>query len=454
MDRYETALVLGLGKSGVGAARLLMGEGTEVTAVDRDSGVEQNNAVADLIRSGVRVCGGAHALPAGTYDVCVVSPGIPVTSPWIEELRDRGVPLVSELELGWSRRSCPVLAVTGTNGKSTAVKWCAGALRRAGFKTALAGNYGVSVCDVVRDTEPVDWLVLEVSSFQLETVRVFRPDIGVLLNIHPNHLDRHSGMDEYVRLKLGLFAHTRESDVCILPADLMGMIKPYVAGDPLRVMAGEGRRITFGNGHDAEYRYEQNGVTRNGQVRMRLEGTWFANPVQGLTAAAVAAALDACKVPAECAEDEARAFQPLPHRMQEVRILSGVRFVNDSKATNLAAVQAALAMTPGPIRLIAGGQAKETNFERLKEYLAQRVKCVYCIGNASGAMSSAWSEIVPCRQCGSLNAAVREAWNDAVSGETVLLSPGCASFDQFHSYEERGDRFSREVRQLEEEAAK
>lgn len=451
MERYKTALILGLGKSGMGAARLLHGEGTDVTAVDRASHIDRNDDVAALIRSGVRVLGGAADLPAGDFDVCVVSPGIPNTSPWIDELRRRGVPLLSELELGWTRRACPVLAVTGTNGKSTAVKWCAGAMRRAGYRTQIAGNYGISVCDAVRRGDTMDWMVVEISSFQLETVRTFRPDVGILLNIQPNHLDRHGDMERYTRLKLRIFEKTRPQDTCVAPDHLPDLIRSFTTMEPAEWMTGEGRWVTFGSGRTAEYRYENGRVWKEDAVRVTLDGTRFDNEVYGLTASAVVAGLDACGIPAHHVEEEAREFEPLPHRMEEVLGVRGVRFVNDSKSTNLAAVRAAATMTAGPIRLIAGGQAKETDFQSLKEVLAQRVKCVYCIGNASGALASAWSDVVPCRLCGTLDRAVREAWDDAVSGETVLLSPGCASFDQFHSYEARGERFIRLIRQLAEE---
>ncbi len=443
MERYRTALILGLGKSGIGAARLLIGEGTDVTAIDENRDIARNGEVADLIKSGVHVLGGATKAPEGDFDVCVVSPGVPVTSAWVNELRVRGVRPVSELELGWTRRSGRVLAVTGTNGKSTAVKWCAGAMRRAGYRTQIAGNYGVSVCDAVREEGGADWLVLEISSFQLETVQDFRPDVGILLNIQPNHLDRHGDMKQYTRLKVRMFEKTRPEDVCVAPLDLVDAIGPRTTG--------EGRWVTFGCGRDAEYRYEDGRIWQDQTARITLEGTRFDNEVYGVTASAIVAGLDACGIPAQHAEEEAREFEPLPHRMQEIPAVRGVRFVNDSKSTNLASLRAAILMTPGPIRLIAGGQAKEKDFESTKEFLAQRVNCVYCIGSTSEALASAWSDVVPCRLCGTLDVAVREARNDAVSGETVLLSPGCASFDQFHSYEARGERFIRLIRNLAEE---
>ena len=444
MKTYRHALVVGLGGSGAAAAELLRDEGADVVVIDAGdhSGLQQRKA--ELEARGIRVMLGAKDVPAGSFDVGVVSPGIPVTSPWILDLRQRGIPVISELELGWSRRSCKVVAVTGSNGKSTVVKWMVESLQAAGLKAAPAGNYGPAVSAVVRERRDLDWLVLEVSSFQMESAVAFRPEVGILLNINPNHLDRHGDMQLYTQLKSKMFSAMHEKDVGLVPLSLLKSIKAF--------SGGKGRWRTFGAGARSDFRYEEGQVWANHRAVADFRGTYFGNEVLGLAAAAVVGGLQACGVDPTCAVRAAHAFKALPHRMELIAESRGIRFVNDSKATNLSAMAAALRMMPGNARLIAGGLVKEKDFSFVKELLVERASGVYLIGQASEEMSSAWSGVVPCFVCGTLDAALRKAWNDARAGETILLSPACASFDQFRNYEERGDVFRKLVMGLVEES--
>ena len=444
MQTYARAVVCGLGGSGEAAAELLRGEGAAVTVVDRSDTPELRARAGELERQGIRVLLGAGSgLPADPFDICVVSPGVPDSSPWIVEARRKRVPVLSELELGWTRARSRTVAITGSNGKSSAVKWFAESLQAAGLKAAPASNYGVAVSKIVREQPDLDWLVLEVSSFQLETVDRFRPDVGILLNIHPNHLDRHKDMRTYLAMKARLFAKTVAADACIVHEPLLAEVRS--------VSGGQGRWISVGGSRTADYRYEAGRIFHGDRVRADLGGTYFGNEVLGLAAAAVIAGVEACGLDPECAVRAARAFQPLPHRMELVAEIGGVKFINDSKATNLSAMSAALRMLPGKARLIAGGLVKENDFSFVKEVLAQRAAGVYLIGQASEEMASAWSDIVPCFRCGTLDAAVAKARRDARPGETVLLSPACASFDQFRNFEERGQRFAGIVRDHAEE---
>jgi UDP-N-acetylmuramoylalanine--D-glutamate ligase len=373
----------------------------------------------------------------------VVSPGVPDSGAWLGEARRRGLRTCSELELGWSRLKCRCVAIPGSNGKSTAVKWFAESLRQAGLRAAPAGNYGFAASEVARARRDLDWAVLEVSSFQLETVERFRAEVGILLNVLPNHLDRHGDVAAYRRLKARLFAATTPGDWCVAPEADADAMK--------RLSGGRGQWITFGASGAACYRYEGGRVYRGDEEAADFSGTYFANEVYGLAAAAVTAGLRACGVDSEAAVRAARAFSPLPHRMQFVREIGGVRYVNDSKATNLAAMSAALRMIPGGARLIAGGLVKEKDFGAVKEVLVRKVTGVYLIGKAEEEMASAWAPAAPCFRCGKLETAVRRASADAQPGETVLLSPGCASFDQFRNFEERGQRFIEIVATLAEE---
>lgn len=434
MKPFRNALVCGLGSSGVAAARLLRDEGTAVTAMDSNDAPALRAAARQLEAEGVTVLLGAATIPDRALDVAVMSPSIALDSVWARELRRRNIPLRAELELGWSRHRGRTIAVTGSNGKSTCVKWLAEALQAAGLRAAPAGNYGVPVTRVVREQPTLDWLVLEVSSFQLETCGQFRPDIGIVLNIHPNHLDRHGDLATYTALKARLFAHTRPQDVCLAPLPLLESLRTQ--------SGGAGRWFSFGVEEAADWRFQAGQIWHHGQAVVDLRGTHFDNDVLGQAGAAVAAALHAAKIELAGAAAAARAFQPLRHRLQLVAEIGGVRWVNDSKATNLAALAAALRMTPGRLRLIAGGLLKEKDLGAVKDLLAQKVETVYLIGRAAPGLAQAWSGAVRCRLSGTLAVAVAQAAADARAGESVLLSPACASFDQFRNFEERGDLFA------------
>lgn len=446
MEKTEHALVLGLGGSGVAAAVLLLSEGAAVTVIDRAQTDGLRDQARALEEKGAKVFLQRSDVPNAPFDLCVVSPGVPSTSPWIGEMNRRGVKVIPELELGWSRRSGRAAAITGSNGKSTAVKLFAEALQQAGQAAVPAGNYGPAISKVVLEQPGAPWVVLEVSTFQMETAAKFRPDVGILLNVNPNHLDRHGDMATYTSLKAKMFANTFGKDACIVHEPLLGRIR--------QLSKGRGRWISFGSSKTADYRYDGGKIFHGKQCKADLAGTHFGNEILGLAAAAVVAGIEACGLDPECVVKAAKIFSPLPHRMQVVREIGGVKFINDSKATNLAAMSAALKMLPGKVRLIAGGLVKEKDFSFVKELLAQKVIGVYLIGQALEEMASAWSDVVPCVRCVTIDKAVAAAWNDACAGETVLLSPATASFDQFRNFEERGDVFARLVKDLAEEEAK
>ena len=430
------------------AARLLLSEGTRVTAVDQAKTPTLERTGAELCRAGAQVVLGCRDLPKGMYDVCVVSPSVPDDSLWVRELKGRGVRVISELELGWSRCPCPVLAVTGSSGKSTLVKLCGEALAAAGRRVVMGGNYGHPISRLVCERVDVDWVVLEVSSFQLENIENFSPKVGVLLNIHPNHLDRHHTFEEYRRLKVRLFAKMDRRQTAVVP-DIDAAAIKVLAGSRSRPC--EASWVRFGLSADAEYRYINGQIEfTNGAGKnfVSFRGTWFDNEVMGLTAAAAVAAMKACGVDPAAVVKAAENFEPLPHRMQEVARKDGVRFVDDSKATTLSALQAGVIMAGDRVRLIAGGLLKEHDAGFLAETLSKKVRKVYLIGEASNKLAETWRGAVECVCCGTLEQAVKAAWEEAESGDVVLLSPGCASFDQFKNYEERGERFVAIVREL------
>ena len=376
------AIVLGNGRSGRAAAELLRREGARVVVLDGDD-----------------------AWPGGAWDLCVTSPGIPLGHQWQAAARAAGVKVISELQLGASRWKGRTLAVTGSKGKSSVVKLIADTLNLAGVPAVPCGNYGTPLCEVVnRRGDGVDaWAVVEVSSFQMETTDDFHPDAAAILNLQEDHLDRHGSVEAYHALKRKLLAGARQA----------------FDESALKSLALDGAAsLTLLRGS-----YFDNEILRaNGLVAIALMR------VAGLDDAQIAAGF--------------RAFKPLPHRMQLVVERGGVRYVDDSKATSLAALEAGVAMCGGPVRLIAGGLAKGDNPKTVIPRLRSTVKKVYLIGRCADQFLSAWREAVPCEACGTLDRAVEAARRDAVAGETVLLSPGAASFDQFDSYGVRGDAFA------------
>lgn len=426
-------LVLGLGASGEDAARLLRSEGVCVTVFDETPSGERVKALAAL---GVTVVAAAkdHPIPSDV-DLCVISPGIPLDHAWPTAVRERGIRIVPEFELGWSRLSGRVAAITGSNGKSTMAKWMAESLQAAGFSATVCGNYGPPVCRVAMEQGALDWTVIEVSSFQLEAAHQFRAEIGILLNVSPNHLDRHGSTEAYARAKLRLFSQALESDVCLAPTEWVSRAQAEYPA--------HGRWFTFGLKAGDAYYWREGRIGHQREPILDLRGTYFDNPVIGCNAAAVAGGLHAAGIPLEGAARAARAFTPLPHRMELVAEAKGIRFINDSKATTLAAVSAGLDMAGGPVRLIAGGLLKENDLSGVKEMLALRASGVYLIGKAAHQMAESWSKVVTCTISGTLEKAVEDACRDAREGDVILLSPGCASFDQFKNFEERGECFRR-----------
>ena len=394
------ALVFGAGKSGAAAVALLRRNGADVRVLDGDD-----------------------AYPDGAWDLAVTSPGVPLTHPWQVAARAAGVPVISELELGARHFAGKMLAVTGSKGKSSVVKLVTDGLNAAGMTAVACGNYGTPLCDVaLMDPQPA-WAVVEVSSFQMETTNLPPGtfEAAAILNLQEDHLDRHGSVEVYHALK----------------RRLLSMARPEQAFD-----------MTIFEGHRfLEY------VCKDGPDEL-YDGSYFDNPVLSRNALAAIDLLSAAGVDAKTIRRAFLDFEPLPHRMQTVAEISGVRYIDDSKATSVAALAAGVRMVPKPglfrsarnVRLIAGGLAKGDDPKIAVPVLTTRVKKVYLIGRCVDQLFDAWRETVPCEICGTLDRAVERSRRDARAGEVVLLSPGAASFDQFNSYGARGDAFASFVR--------
>jgi len=413
--------------------------------LDQGSG-SANTEVLDSLRDiGVQILLHQAHLPEGAFDVVVVSPGIPQDHAWVRSARSVCRDVISELELGYRYCECPILAVTGTNGKSTLVHLLDHMLRYSGARSKSGGNIGVPLCELVSASRYLDWLVIEVSSFQLETVRHFRPHGAVLLNIQPDHLDRHGTMASYLAVKCRLFAQMGPGTVAVIANELMpavqAVLRERIVCEPVWISFGGA--MPRWHYDDSLHAVSGRLPKEEGPVHLSVRDTYFDHPITGQTAAAAVALLSACLscTPALW-EASLQAFEPLPHRCTCVGHIGGVRFVNDSKATNIAAMCAGIMMQKGPVHLIAGGVLKEKDVFVANQVLKKHVSCVYLIGEAAITLEQAWKDVVPTRLCETLENAIRNVCMYAQAGDVVLLSPGCASFDQFRSYAERGERFA------------
>jgi len=433
------ALVLGAGRSGRGAARLLLQEGWQVTVVD------ERVDVAPVSGGDIRLVAGCRDLPAEPFGLAVVSPGFRPDHPWVRALREKGVPVQGELDLGWKRAAGTKVAVTGSNGKSTAVKWIAATLERTGREVRVAGNCetGPSMSEAAAAHSRADWWVVEVSSFQLEYASEVRPDYSLVLDVHPNHLDRHGSLSRYAAIKLSLAEATRRGGTAVVPAGLRERLNQR---EMFRV-------VTFGSdGEPADFVYRAGGVVAAGSgEEIPLQGTLWSDPRRGRGAAAVIALLVAAGIEPREAVSVFRGLPPLPHRMEMVGVFGGVRVVDDSKATNPAAAAAALEAVEGRVRWIAGGRPKQKDFTELREVAAAKAAAVYLYGEAAEAMRRQLNGTVRCRVFHRLEEAVEAAWEEAMPGETLLLSPACASFDQFEDFARRGEEFVAQVKRLAKE---
>ncbi|HMP72409.1 MAG TPA: UDP-N-acetylmuramoyl-L-alanine--D-glutamate ligase [Kiritimatiellia bacterium] len=440
MNSPNHALVLGLGASGVAAARLLCREGRSVVAIDRTPRNLLSASALALEGEGVELLTESTDLPSlDRFNLAVASPGLPVDSPWLNACRRAGLPVRSEVELGWSRHPGRSIAVTGTNGKSTIVKLIADWLSSLGYAAIPCGNYGLPVCEAVCPIDPHRLLVIEVSSFQLETCESFSPDVAIWLNLSPNHLDRHATLEAYRRAKARLFRSLRPHAHAI--------VHHHVLSDVRRVLPAPVRLHAFGEaGPPLDFAFRDGVIEHRDQPLADFRKSSFEKAPIGVNAASVAALALLMDLPVASLEQAARSFQPLPHRYEVLGESNGLLFVNDSKASTFTATAAALARADRPVRLIAGGLLKEDDVDFIKEILAKTCAGVYVIGKCAETLNQAWRDVVRVRLSRSLDQAFDDAVGEARAGEIILLSPGCASFDQFRGYQHRGETFINKVR--------
>jgi UDP-N-acetylmuramoylalanine--D-glutamate ligase len=423
--------VLGAGLSGTAAALLLRSEGAEVTVLDSaDEKTLLRSTIENLRAHGVEVvCGSAAEGDSSAYDFVVLSPGIDPISPLATSFSSRNIETMGELELGWRSVNVPVIAITGTNGKTTTTELLAQMLNACGQRTIACGNIGKPLSEVALEEHDLDVLTVEVSSFQLETIRTFRPSISVWLNFAPDHLDRYRSVGEYRAAKLRIFENQTADDVAVVNA---GETLPKIAA----------RTVTFSAyTNQADFRLENGSIVYRNEPVLRMADTKLrgAHNIENLMATLAVGLARGLRV--EQMLPSLRAYEPQPHRCEFVREVGDVTYVNDSKATNLDAVEKGLLAQNKRVILIAGGKDKGFNFETLRPLVSEKVRAVVLIGEMAERIAQDWQGAVPCEIAHSLADAVERAHAIAQPGEVVLFSPGTSSFDMFKSYADRGDQF-------------
>ncbi|HEY1766835.1 MAG TPA: UDP-N-acetylmuramoyl-L-alanine--D-glutamate ligase [Terracidiphilus sp.] len=444
----KKVLVVGLGKSGLAAALFLRHKGAQVTVSDVRSAEALAKDIPALLEKGIMVEAGGHGLLTfRRQDLIVVSPGVPLNTPELVQARNFGLPIIGELELAARFLQGKILAITGSNGKTTTTALTGEILKEAGLPTLVGGNIGVPVVNLIEESTPESWAVLEVSSFQLETTKQFRPTIAIILNITPDHLDRHGSFENYARAKERIFAAQEAGDSVVLNAD------------NVRAAESASRSVARVHWFSIEHRVRQGAWIEDGYVvyrsapeleieqimplsRIPLKGE---HNVENVLAAVCAARL--AGVPAEPIARAIEAFQAVEHRLEYVATVHGVEFYNDSKATNVDATAKAVAAFSSGIHLILGGKDKGSDYSTLAQLLRERVRAVYTIGSAAAKIESQLRGVVSIHSCETLDGAVNAAASAAHPGEVVLLAPACSSFDQFESYEHRGRVFKGLVNQ-------
>jgi UDP-N-acetylmuramoylalanine--D-glutamate ligase len=427
----KNVAVLGAGLSGTAAALLLRSERANVTVLDSaDEAKLLRSTIQNLRTQNVTVITGSAAEEnSDRFDLVVLSPGIDPDCALARSFSSRQIEMIGELELGWQFCERPLIAITGTNGKTTTTELIARMLNAAGQRTIACGNIGKPLSEVVRNQQRFDVLTVEISSFQLETIKSFRPDVAVWLNFAPDHLDRYVSVAEYRAAKLRVFENQTADDVAVVNAaeNITGL---------------RARKVTFSAYDDAaDFRltdgticFQRTPVLQLADAKLRgshnienLMATLAVGQARGLSFAQMAPPLST--------------YEPQPHRCEFVRTIAGVDYINDSKATNLDAVEKALLAQSKPVVLIAGGKDKGFDFGPLRDVIKGKAHAAILIGEMANRICDDWRDVTRCEIAASLPEAVERARAAAKPGEVVLFSPGTSSFDMFKSYADRGDQF-------------
>lgn len=442
----KRVLVVGLGKSGVASALFLESRGARVTVSDAKSEEQLRDEIPALLDRGITVETGKHGERTfRDQDLIVVSPGVPSDVVPLQHARRLGIPVIGEIELTARFLHGNIVAITGSNGKTTTTTLTGEIIASGGRKTLVGGNIGTPAITFVEQSSPDTWVVLEISSFQLESIESFRPHISSILNITPDHLDRHGSMENYIAAKRRIFENQTAEDFAVLNADselcrsMAAGLKPQVLWFSRKqaVERGayvKGESIFYRDGAETE-------ILPLSEIA--LKGAHNVENVLAAVAIGMAAGIEPSAI-----RRAVKDFRAVEHRLEYVATLRGVAYYNDSKATNVDATIKALESFPANIHLILGGKDKGSDYRELVPLISSRVKRVYTIGAAAAKIESQIGEAAPVTSAQNLEAAVQKAADFATEGDIVLLAPACASFDQFPSYEHRGRAFKELVQSL------
>lgn len=434
--KNKNVAVLGAGRSGKAAALLLAEEGARVTMLD--SAPEEKLVGLDPLRAkGVYLlCGPAADEDPTVYDLGVLSPGIDPELPLGRNFSRKNIPTIGELELGWQFCRVPVIGITGTNGKTTTTELISQMLNACGQNTVACGNIGKPLVEAARERDDLDVLTVEVSSFQLETIRDFHPEISVWLNFAPDHLDRYPSIREYREAKLRIFEKQTPNDTAVVNvAENLPPIAPKI-------------RTFSAWTNDGDYSLADGWIAYQQQPVLQLSQAHLTGPHNAENMMAALAVGRARGLTFEQMVPPLCAYRAQLHRLEFIRAIDGVDYINDSKATNLDALEKALLSATKPIVLIAGGKDKGFAFDSIASLVRQKVRHAILIGEIGERIAQDWKDATECELAGSLGAAIERAQAVAQSGESVLFSPGTSSFDMFKSYADRGDQFRALVRAL------
>src|ERR1700733_946071 len=442
----KRVLVVGLARTGVAVSLFAAAYGARVTATDEKPESALGETAARLRANGVKLELGGHP-PAAFFeqDLIVVSPGVPASLPQLVLAQVAGIPVWGDIELAWRFLRGTVVAITGSNGKTTTTSLVTHILETAGVPTLVGGNIGAPLISLVESSTDSTVTVVEISSFQLETIQAFRPEVGVLLNLTPDHLDRYASFEQYAAAKMRLFENQLDRDFAILNADDPEVTKRMPSRSHALWFSRQ-KRVAEGAfllDDQIMFRHEvsQIAVARRSAIPLRGE-----HNIENVLAACAAAYLAGAE-PAGIAEG-VKTFRGVEHRLEFAGEKGGVGFYNDSKATNVDAALKAIEAFPGPLVVILGGKHKGSAYTPLREALRARGRVALLIGEAAEKIALDLGDVLPCVQAGTLDHAVGLAADRARPGDVVLLAPACSSFDQFESYEQRGREFKELVARL------
>lgn len=440
-------LVVGAGRSGLAASSLLARMGAQVTLTDLKNIPEEGEDLKKLRQSGVQFKWGDHCVDSFVKaEKIIVSPGVSLSIDPLKRAAEKGIPILGEIELASSLLRGRLVAITGTNGKSTTTTLIGQIMKRCFPSVFIGGNLGNPLSEALLQKEEWDVLVVEVSSFQLETIQHFHPSIAVLLNITPDHLDRYLDFEHYSTAKTRLFQNMDKENVVVFNGEDPEVLAA-VENIPCRLVpfqkTGDGKKGVYLHKGDIFSAIE-------GDPKLLFRKNDFSHfgeqNVENLLASVAVGQVMQC--PEEEMKEALKHFAGLEHRMEQVREIQGVRFINDSKGTNVAALKMSLQSVSSPVVLIAGGRDKGGLFSSLESLVKEKVRCSILLGEAAPVIQEAWRCEEVCRRVNSLEEAVQEAWKVSKPGDVVLFSPGCSSLDMFQNFEERGRVFKEKVRSL------